>query len=80
MSLHNDFNNEYFGLIKSKNLKEYRPLCMVGEIVIYKHKARREWYVSEHYSGHAEKYGSSDIPGYSALVFDMQLVKISTNR
>ena len=26
------------------------------------------------------KYGSSDIPGYSALVFDMQLVKISTNR
>ena len=61
MSLRNDFNNEYFGLIKSKNLKEYRPLCMVGEIVIYKHKARREWYVSEHYSGHAEKYGSSDI-------------------
>ena len=26
------------------------------------------------------KYGSGDIPGYSALVFDMQLVKISTNR
>ena len=26
------------------------------------------------------KYGSSDIPGYSALVFDMQLVKLTTNR
>lgn len=25
-------------------------------------------------------YGQSDIPGYSALVFDMQLVDISTNR
>ena len=26
------------------------------------------------------KFGSSDIPGYSALVFDMQLVKLTTNR
>jgi FKBP-type peptidyl-prolyl cis-trans isomerase len=25
-------------------------------------------------------YGRDEIPGYSALVFDMQLVKISTNR
>ncbi len=61
MSLHNDFNAEYFDLIKSKNLKEYKPLCAVGEIVIYKHKSKREWYVSEHYSGHPERYASSDI-------------------
>jgi FKBP-type peptidyl-prolyl cis-trans isomerase FklB len=26
------------------------------------------------------KFGSGDIPGYSALVFDMQLVKLTTNR
>jgi FKBP-type peptidyl-prolyl cis-trans isomerase FklB len=26
------------------------------------------------------KFGSSDIPGYSALVFDMQVVKLTTNR
>ena len=25
-------------------------------------------------------YGQSDIPGYSTLIFDMQLVKLSTNR
>ena len=61
MSLHNDFNNDYFDMIKSRNIKEFKPLCMVGEIVIYKHKAKREWYITEHISGHPEKYASSDI-------------------
>lgn len=61
MSLHNDFNNDYFDMIKSKNIKEYKPLCCVGEITIYKHKSKREWYVSEHISGHPDTYASSDI-------------------
>lgn len=61
MSLHNDFNNDYFDMIKSRNLKEYRPLCTVGEITIYKHKAKREWYISEHKSGHPDTYATSDI-------------------
>ena len=61
MSLHNDFNNDYFDMIKSRNIKEFKPLCQVGEIVIYKHKAKREWYITEHISGHPDKYASSDI-------------------
>lgn len=61
MSLRNDFNSEYFGLIKSKNLKEYKPLAVVGEITIYKHKSKREWYISSHISGRPEKYASSEI-------------------
>ena len=46
---------------KSKNIKEYKPICRVGEITIYKHKAKREWYISEHSSGHPDTYASSDI-------------------
>jgi len=61
MSLHNDFNAEYFDLIKSRNIKEFKPICQVGEIVIYKHKAKREWYITSHYSGHPEQYASSEI-------------------
>lgn len=61
MSLHNEFNNEYFGLIKSKKLNEYKPLVRVGEIVIYKHKSKREWYITDHYSGTIETYDSSEI-------------------
>lgn len=61
MSLSNQFNKEYFGQVKSKNLKEYKPLVQVGEIVIYKHKAKHEWYCTEHRSGSPEVYDSSEI-------------------
>ena len=61
MSLENEFNQEYFGMIKSRNLKDYVPLCAVGEIVIYKHRSKREWYCTEHMSGKPEKYESSEV-------------------
>lgn len=61
MSLDNQFNKEYFGQVRSMNLKEYKPVVQVGEITIYKHKSRLEWYVNEHSSGHPEKYDSSEI-------------------
>lgn len=61
ISLKNDFNNDYFDMIKSKNIKEYKPICVVGEIVIYKHKAKREWYISSHVSGKPDTYASSEI-------------------
>ena len=60
MSIDNDFTEEYFGMVRSRNLKEYRPLCAVGEIVIYKHKSKREWYVTDHLSGKPERYDGSD--------------------
>ena len=61
MSLENQFNKEYFGQVRTMSLKEYKPLVKVGEIVIYKHKARHEWYVTEHCSGKPEEYDSSEI-------------------
>ena len=61
MALENEFNKEYFGQVKSRSLKEFRPLVHVGEICIYKHKDRREWYATDLVSGHPEEYDSSEI-------------------
>lgn len=61
MSLENEFNHEYFGMIKSRNLKDYKPLCAVGEIVVYKHRSERIWYITDHLSGKPEKYEASEV-------------------
>lgn len=61
MALENEFNKEYMGQVKSMKLNEYRPLCQVGEICIYKHKSRREWYCTEHVTGKPERYEASDV-------------------
>lgn len=61
MSLYNEFNKEYFGQVKSMVLTEFRPVVKVGEIVIYKHKGKRLWYVTAHASGKTEVYDSSQI-------------------
>ena len=61
MALDNEFTKEYFGQVKSRKLTEFSPLVSVGEICIYKHKSRREWYVTDHVSGHPEIYDSSEV-------------------
>jgi len=61
MALDNEFSKEYFGQVKRRNIKEFSPLVKVGEITIWKHKSRREWYVTEISAGHPEIYDSSDI-------------------
>ena len=58
------YDNEYafddFSNIESKSLKEYRPVVTVGEITIYKHKSRSEYYITEHRAGSPKIYGSSE--------------------
>lgn len=48
--------------IRSCRLVEYRPVIKVGEICIWKHKSRREWYVNTAPAGTIQyKYTASDI-------------------
>lgn len=61
MALENSFSLEFTEMVKSISLKEYKPLVAVGEIVIYQHKSKLLWYVTDHLSGHPEKYGTSEI-------------------
>jgi len=58
------YDNEYafddFSNIESRSLREYKPYKQVGEICVYKHKSRNEYYISEHTAGAPVKYGSSE--------------------
>lgn len=60
-ALSNDFVYNNTDNIKSKSLKEYKLICTVGEISIYKHKSKREYYVSEHRTGTAPQYKSDEV-------------------
>lgn len=61
MAYENDFAFDDFSNIGSRSLKEYKPVVTVGEVTIYKHKSRKEYYVSMHLSGMAPKvYTSSE--------------------
>ena len=61
MALSNDFIYNNSDSIKAQALKEYKLLCTVGEISIYRHKSKREYYVSEHRTGTAPIYKSDEV-------------------
>lgn len=50
MAIENDFNLDRQH-IKPRPLSEYRPVCVIGELCIYKHKAENELYISTHRAG-----------------------------
>lgn len=60
MAYDNDYAFDDFSGIGSRSLKEFRPYKAVGEICIYKHKSRKEYYVSEHFAGAPERFGSTE--------------------
>lgn len=52
MALDNEYlGEENRGTIISKNLREYKPLVTVGDITVYEHKSKTEFYVSTHRMG-----------------------------
>lgn len=62
MAIENEFAYEERGRIKSEPLREYNPIVRVGEICIYKHKSDPDKiYVSEHYSGSPDTYGTGEV-------------------
>ena len=61
LALSNDFIYNNADSIKAQGLKEYKLLCTVGEISIYRHKSKRDYYVSEHRTGTAPLYGSDEV-------------------
>lgn len=59
MALDNKFSAEEMTDIKSLNLREYKPIVSVGELNIYRHKSRNEYYITNHTSGSPSAYDSS---------------------
>ena len=61
MALSNDFVYNSTDNIKSLPLTEYRLICTIGEISVYRHKSKRNYYVSEHRTGTAPLYKSDEV-------------------
>ena len=56
MALGNIFSDLDDPMIKSRPLNEYKPMAAIGEICIYRHKSKSEFYVSAHKSGKPVQY------------------------
>lgn len=56
MAIKNAFINEEKGRIETKPIKEYKPLVSIGEITVYKHKSKKEYYVTSFRSGSPETF------------------------
>ena len=51
MALKNQFTAEEMDHIATQDLRQYKLLCTVGELAIYKHKSTKTYYVTDHISG-----------------------------
>lgn len=51
MALKNQFTEEEMDHIATQDLRQYRLICTVGELAIYKHKSTKTYYVTDHVSG-----------------------------
>ena len=60
MALSNNFAYEERGRIASRPLGEYKPVVTVGELTVYVHKSRREFYCTTHRSGSCPRYDTGD--------------------
>ena len=60
MAIRNSFINEERGRIETRPIKEYRPVVSIGEITVYKHKSRREYYVTTFRSGSPDSYTTGE--------------------
>lgn len=61
MALSNEFAYNDDTNVGSTSLKEYKLFCSVQEIHIYKHKSRKEFYISEHRTGTADSFKSDEV-------------------
>ena len=60
MAIRNSFINEERGRIETKPIKEYKPVVSIGEITVYKHKSRKEFYVTTFRSGSPDTYTTGE--------------------
>ena len=60
MAIKNAFINEERGRIETKPIVEYKPVVSIGEITVYKHKSRKEFYVTGFRSGSPKTYGTGE--------------------
>jgi len=63
-AIRNNFSrNDFSGIRKPKNLKEWKPLCMIDDVTIWKHKSRGEYYCSKTENNKVNRFNSKNMRG-----------------
>lgn len=60
VALGNEFTEVNQPDIKSLPLNDFKPYALINDIMVYKHKSRRGYYVSKHLSGTPRAFSNSD--------------------
>lgn len=67
MAIENDFYSLDYSDISSKNMQEYRPICKLGELVIYEHKSGDSLYISSKLVGSVQDTFPANTRGIRAF-------------
>lgn len=63
-ALKNEFSrNDFSGIRTPRNLREYKPLCMIDDICVMMHKSRHEYYLSISGSNKVPSFNSKNMKG-----------------
>lgn len=63
-AIKNNFSrNDFSGIKKPKNLKEWKPLCMIDDVTIYRHKSRSEFYCAQSICNKVNRFNSKNQRG-----------------
>lgn len=60
VALGNRFPVEDRSMIKRRPLSEYKPVCRISGLCVYKHKTGRSYYVTDHVSGDPPAYEATE--------------------
>lgn len=60
MAIENKFTTMEVARVQAEDLTHYNPVVKVGEITIYEHKKKEDYYVSTHSKGNYETYYATD--------------------
>ena len=63
-AIKNNFSrNDFSGIRKPKNMKEWKPLCMIDDVTIWRHKSRSEFYCTQSFNNKVNRFNSKNQRG-----------------
>ena len=63
-AIHNDFSrNDFSGIQKPKNMREWKPCAMIDDVTIWKHKSRMQYYCTKSENNKVNHFNSKNQRG-----------------
>lgn len=63
-AIENQFSrNDFTGIQKPKNMREYKPLCMIDSVTVWRHKSRSFFYCTKSISNKVPRFNSKNQSG-----------------